>query len=280
VRGSLRQMALARLGTTQLALDANDHYFRAKLAAELERPLGARVVSILRLQGTASQSDGTARANRVQVLGVDESFWKFGLEPAAFQPPRPEEVVLNQALADQLRTRPGETILLRVEKPARLSREAPISPQDDFALALRVTVRAIAPDNQMGRFSLQANQVAPFNAFVSASWLADRLGIAGRANLMLAGPGAPASTQVANEVLRQNWQLADAQLELYRLPENGGFELRTSRVFLEPSIVAAAMKASPLARGILTYFVNDIRDGDRTTPYSMVAAMGVPVVPP
>src|SRR5207237_3988984 len=35
VRGSLRDMALARLGRVQIALAANDRFFRTELAAEL-----------------------------------------------------------------------------------------------------------------------------------------------------------------------------------------------------------------------------------------------------
>ena len=36
VRGSLRDMALARLGRVQIALAANDRFFRAALSDELE----------------------------------------------------------------------------------------------------------------------------------------------------------------------------------------------------------------------------------------------------
>src|SRR5438876_6245143 len=77
VRGSLRDMALARLGKVQLALAANDRFFRAELAAELAHKglLDGMSVPAIALPATAHTPDESARANRVQVLGVDDRFW-------------------------------------------------------------------------------------------------------------------------------------------------------------------------------------------------------------
>src|SRR5690242_7553618 len=69
VHASLREMALARLGSTQLALASGDHFFRSQLASDLQQPISAPVVPVLQIQGTATVSDGSTRANRVQVLG-------------------------------------------------------------------------------------------------------------------------------------------------------------------------------------------------------------------
>lgn len=278
VRGSLRDMALTRLGKTELALVSNDRFFRAQLATALQQAAGGTIVPAIQVQGTAALSDGSARANSIQVLGIDDSFWKLGLEPVSFPHPGPGEAALNKPLADQLRVKAGDRIVLRVNKPSSLSREAPIAPQEDFALALPLTVRAVVPDEQMGRFSLQANQISPFNAFLPADWLAERLEVPGRANLMLATAADPAPERL-NQALAHTWQPADAELTLRELP-GGGCELRTSRVFLDPPVAAAAMNAATNANLILTYFVNELRLGDRATPYSMVTAMGAPVVPP
>ncbi len=50
-------------------------------------------------------------------------------------------------------------------------------------------------------------------------------------------------------------------------------ELRSRRVFIDEPIGAEALKAGENAVGVLTYFVNEIRLGDKATPYSMVAAL-------
>ena len=147
-----------------------------------------------------------------------------------------------------------------------------------LSLLLRLT--AIASDAQLGRFGLRARQAASFNAFVSLTALQDRLKLPGRANLLLANVDDDAWAAVqANVAFRQMWKLADAELELRELPEVNMMELRTSRVFLDPPIANAALKAATNATAILTYFVNELRVGDRVTPYSMVTATDAPLVP-
>ncbi len=72
---------------------------------------------------------------------------------------------------------------------------------------------------------------------------------------------------------RRVWLLEDASLSLSDLPNNSGLELRTPRVFLDPPVVAAAPRGKDDRRvDALTYFVNELRAGDKATPYSMVTA--------
>ena len=70
VRGSLHDLALTRLGNVTVALNGNDRFFRASLADSLNRSFPT--APVLLIPGTAATEDGSARANRVQVLGVDE----------------------------------------------------------------------------------------------------------------------------------------------------------------------------------------------------------------
>src|SRR4051812_34531688 len=77
VRGSLRDMALARLAKIDFALVGGDRLFRAALASDLEARLpGSQIAPVLQIPGTATNPDGTARANQVQVTGVDQRFFK------------------------------------------------------------------------------------------------------------------------------------------------------------------------------------------------------------
>lgn len=279
VRGSLRQMGLARLGSAEFALIGNDRFFRAQLAEDLSARLAALVAPVIQAAGTAASNDNSARANRVQVLGVDAPFWSMALDPVSFPPLAPDDVVLNQPLAEQLRVQPGDRILVRVDKPSRFSREAPLSPQEDRTVALRLTVRAVAADRQMGRFSLRANQIAPFTAFVPILALSERLDVPGRANLLLLRGKTGSQLGGLPAALQQTWQLADAELELRPVEDAGGLELRTRRVFLDPAAAAAGMNAHSNALGILTYFVNELRVDQQAAPYSMVAALNAPFLP-
>jgi putative ABC transport system permease protein len=280
VRGSLRDMALDRIGDVDFALASDDRFFQSDLANRVAGPLDVTALPVLQLAGTAARADGTARANAVQLLGVTERFWELGRSPAPWPSLEPNEVALNQRLAQHLDAAVGDTILVRFARPSALSREAAISPQDDASLALRLTVRAIPTDDQMGRFSLRASQIPPFNAFVGIDWLQELINLEHHANLLLVANAQAHSLNTLNATLRDHWQLADAELEFRRLPGRDTLELRTRRVFLDPPVADAALGLTADAQGVLTYFVNELSANDRSTPYSMVTATAPPLVPP
>lgn len=281
VKLSLRALADQRLGHAAWALSGRDRFFREELAADMARALATPVAPVLQFSGKAGRSDGSARANRVAVLGVDERFAELGLE-GALPVPGKGEVVLNERLARQLNAAPGDTLVLRVRKPSAVSLDAPLAPHEDDSVALRVTVKAVADGGRLGNFSLQANQVPPFNAFCALRDLQAATGLVGengepaRANLLLGG--AEAGSGKLASALSKVWTLADIELKLVPCAQ-GGLELRTGRIFFDAETEAVALKSAPEARGVLSYFVNEIRAGERATPYSMVTAMGAPVVP-
>jgi ABC-type antimicrobial peptide transport system permease subunit len=272
VRISLQDMAQARIGQASFALASTDHFFRSALADNLRNwSLHAQVASVLQLPGTASTPDGSARANQVQILGVNHHFWAMAQDPPTFASLPTPWVVLNQALARQLHVHTGDTVVLHVQKPSLLSQEAPLSPQEDVSTGLRLTVADVVSDSQFGRFSLQANQIPPLNAFVPLGFLQEKVELEGRANLLLTA--GPSPVFKLPEVLRQHWTLADAGLEVR--PTANGLELRSEQVFIDPAVARAveSIVPPPGPEPILTYFVNELRDGSRTTPYSMVTAM-------
>lgn len=296
VRGSLRDMALARIGKAQVALVSNDRLFGADLEGPLSEALNAPSASALLFPGTASADGGKTRANRVQVLGVGSTFWDLRPNDVSPQPALPGEgeVLLNSYLASQLGVSEGQELLLRVPKPTLLSRDAPMAPEEDAMVALRVTVKGVVGDDQYGRFGLQANQLPPFNAYLNREWFQEQLESSGRANLLLVGPSkdgvaGPDPDQV-EQAVSQVWRLEDAELSL-AVPEAAPevLELRTSRVFLDDPVMEAithlAQDTSLQIPGlqtpqkVLTYFVNRLTHGDKLTPYSMVTATESPVLP-
>ncbi len=271
VRHSLRAMALQRLGEVRLALEAADRTFHDTLADKLVGEV-TRTSSVLRLSALAARSDGGTRVLDVHLYGVDGRFG--ALAGAAAVPPAadPDAVVLNEPLAHRLGVKAGDTVLLRVERPGLLPRDAPLSGAEDATEAVRLTVAAVAPDDAGGRFSLRAEQAAPFNAFVHRERLQSLVGLPGRSNLLLAGGRGPDPISLG-DALKARWGPADAGLEIRELPAQGVLELRAPRVFLDPPLVDA-LAGVPGAQGVLTYFVNELKVGSRATPYSMVSAIG------
>ena len=277
VRHSLMMMVKERLGAAELASVSQNRFFRAKLADELAGELNTTVAPVLQLRGLIANSDGTKLANRVEVLGVDERFFEIGAsgDVESFWRDWSDGVVLNEPLAQRLGVGLGDEVKLRIERPGLMPREAPLTPDSDLSAFFRPRVKAVAGKLQFGWFSLQANQVAPLNVFVPIRWLQENLGHAGQANMLLVAAGAKNGTTVekANVAITKRWRLADAGLELRKLDKQGVLELRSSRIFIDPSLADAAVKADQNAVGILTYFVNELRLGDKMTPYSIVTAM-------
>jgi putative ABC transport system permease protein len=270
VRESLREMALARIGNVYSALVSNDRLFTSTLSTNLGRQTRSLAASALILPGTAVNGDSSARANNVQVLGVAEDFWKLAPSAQDFQIP-PDGVLLNDALAQHLQARPGDSILLRVQKPSLLSQDAPLARAEDHTVAMRVNVERILSDAEFGRFGLQASQIPPFNAFVNRERLLRSAGVTNKNNLLLfAGSG---DTKFLDAKIAQLWTPADAEIEFRITPDQKQVEMRSSRVFIDPAVAEASVKAAT-PQAILTYLVNELKVGERATPYSMVTAMG------
>ncbi len=177
---------------------------------------------------------------------------------------------------------------MRLEKPSSFSKDAPLSGSESQNVALRVEVVSEVAPAAFGNFSLQANQVPPFTIFLPLDFLQERLGLKEKANALLSANRTAA--QLRNDVSAKR-SLADAELELRPLSFRtltevgggvpawdlfpGGYDLRTSRVFLDPPVVAAASmiwKDRPVVRS-LTYLVNELRAGERMAPYSMATAL-------
>ncbi len=255
VDGSLRRFALQRLGGVHYAMQTPNRFFAGGLADRISDDAAA----VLQLRGMAI-SDGK-QINRVQVLGGDSKFWTFaGLDFRLLE----NEVALNEKLAAALGVAVGDEVSLRIEKPGLLPRDAPLSSQkDDRTVRGRFTVKRILSDDELGRFSLSANQVVPYNAFVGRQWLEERTGLVGKANLVLSGEGDPSFA------LAKGWSASDFGLGFRE--EGGVVQLESEGIYLDPEAARAAM-AVPGAEGTLTYLVNSISKGGNSTPYSFVIA--------
>jgi putative ABC transport system permease protein len=281
VRLSLLRLVVDRLGKTEYALDSGDRFFRAALADELQKSLRTETAALLKIRGIAINPNAALRANQVQILGVDARFGKLGAAPNVYGDLNAGEIMINERLANKLRVAAGDEVLLRFEKPDALPRDAPLASDTDFSLSKRFRVKAVAATAQFGRFSLQNNQVTPFSAFLSRATLADILELKERANVLLIAerPGTALSEPELAAAQKAVFQPADVALTLKPLDQSLT-ELRSDRIFLDPPIVAAAQQLALPQQPIFTYFVNELRCGDHTTPYSFVSAPGAPIVPP
>lgn len=268
---TLRTYALQRIGNVHYAAYMRDRLFSDELSAALKTRLDNPVTTVLLLSGMAIRPEDAGgpriQINRIQAFGVDDEFWRFAQGP----PVRlsRDDVAVNERLADALRVKPGDYISLRMARPGLLTRDAPLSSREEEASRrANYRVGAIVLDEQMGRFNLSGSQIAPYNAYLHKEDLQQRMELAERANVLLIGPGAaPDAVQTA---LRRVWNPEYTGLRLVRRGNNV-LQLEAERIFFDEAVGRAAL-AVPGAQGTLSYLVNSIRKGDRSSPYSFVTA--------
>ncbi len=273
VRYSLKNIAISRLGKVQLAIDSKNRYFRTELLSDLKSDLGEPIASALLLHGIAINTENSLRANNVQVFGIKENFWKFRINDVDHFDTDLDEnyAIINERLAKKIGAKINDEILLRVEKTGLIPLDAPMSLDADLSASLRLTIKSITPENDIGSFGFQVSQIAPLNVFVSLDLLGKKIDLPGKSNVLLIGNEHEVSS--ANKLIKKHWQLADADLEVREIPDQNAIELRTGRIFLEPVVTNIALENSKSAYGVLTYFVNEIRVGNKKTPYSIVSAI-------
>ncbi len=266
VRGSLGDLLEKRLGNVEFVLDAGDRFVTDGLNETISGKINSRTAAVLKLNGIAVNPATSNRINHAQVLGVDENFWKLaGLKNIAL---KKDQVIISDNLAHRLELGVGDELLLRVEKKGFVPSNAPFVQDEETSAALRLEIVGIADKNKFGRFSLQSNQVAPYNVFVSKDFLDEEIEMSGFSNLLLLeNPGTETS-----DLLRSSWTASDAGIILEKLKNTNQIELRSRRIFLEENISQVILNEFT-GNEILTYLVNTIMSKKGETPYSFASGM-------
>ncbi|MFC1492562.1 ABC transporter permease [candidate division KSB1 bacterium] len=275
IRYSLRQIVSDRLGNTEFAMSSGDRFFRSQAADELSEILRSSSAPLLLTKGIAIVDGGRQRVNNIQVIGVDSRFGEIGNTPGLYENIAFDEAVINSQLASRLKLKTGDEFLLRIEKLDYFPKDVPLALDSDMSLAKRFTVRSIVSNTEFGSFNLKADQIAPNTVFVSLELLGREMDLEGRSNVLLVAetPEDPVSINMVNEAFKDVWSLTDAGFELISLSEKNLVELRSERVFLDSSVVNKVRTIYDNPQQIFTYFVNEIRLNERTTPYSFVSAI-------
>src|SRR3954470_19026886 len=273
VRGSLREMALSRLGRTDVVISSTD-FFRDALAAEIHQSIPvATTTPLVVATGFITHEPSGRHASGVLVYGVDERFWAF------HDKPNHSGVVVSPALASELGATTRDAILLRVQKPSAIPIESLFGRKDDVARTVRLTMDSVLPVDQLGEFSLQPRQSEVRAVFLPLTRVQRDLGLAGRVNtILVAGSDASATT----EAMRGAVTLEDlgANVALSGSPQHVIVESR-SGIMSESLETAATQAGTSLgwhAIPVFTYLANTIRKGDRKIPYSLLTATNLDAV--
>jgi putative ABC transport system permease protein len=286
IRATLSRRTTMRLGQIQATVSCPG-LFRAELASEMENkltPQRGQVVSadesrilaapILLTHGFAENSDASVRVGNVQVIGAEERFWKMG--PAASDDitgQLKDTVAISRPLARRLGLKVGQDIVVRMRAVGGLPAEAVLTQEEQSRVSLRRTVSRIVEAEQFGAFDLYSRPGGGLNVYIPLRQLNAFLGHQDRlwANTLLFA-GAIESSEIG-QTLPAVWRLQDAGLELRLVDWPRVLELRSRDVFMPDSLAERIQKNVPGSQGVLTYFVNEFRRGDKSVPYSFICAM-------
>lgn len=307
VRGSLRALALDRLGRFEAAL-VSDYFFRHALADEFaaairQQPDGAEVEpAILLLGSTVELRTGQRirRSTQVTTLGVQQSFWQRDVRPWNIPPLGKDQVILNRRLAEELDARIGDEITLRLPTASQVPADSTLAQKANRVRSIpRLKVTAIIDDRGLGRFSLQQNQSLPRNVFINLSALQEELQLADKINAILVArqPAQNSMQAPADHPIDYNLslhpQLADLGLRLQRvrrefMPAEGPtqtiydyWQLTSDRLLIPPGVVEALSDVMTRYQGqaVMTYLADSIRlaepraSGAIEIPYSLITGI-------
>lgn len=278
MRGSLRALALSRLGNIDRALLA-PRFFRDELAGD---PPGDESIPAILMRGGVRHAENKTQSPRVGIIGVEASAWPslgVTVPPPDFTG---RVVALNATLAEDLQAKIGDDVLLNLANPSAVSVETLLGRRDESALALRVTVTAIIPDATGGGFSLSPSQVATRNAFVPLQTLQRAIKQESRANAVLftrAKSQTQADSSRSTEITGA-LTLSDYGLRLRPDAPRSYVSLESDAMLLPPAVASAAeavaKKLQIESTPLFTYLATGIAksgDGEHGVPYSVVAAI-------
>jgi putative ABC transport system permease protein len=259
VRYSLEQATFTRLGETTHLVAVTDRYFRQEMASEMEAGNPhIQAAPVLLLEGVVVADGGQHRANRVQVIGVDRSFEAIA-KTGIYSELQESEVIISSNLAETLQVKEGDNILVRIKKASLIPLNAPFVSDEETSVSLRATIKRIAGEEELGRFSLKTSQTAPYNLFLSLERLNRLMEFEGRANRLLVSTAL--HTEEVLQSVKNCLTPADAGLKIKSIEAAGEVEISTERIFMEPK-VAQTLEMLPDAGPLITYFVNAIEKED------------------
>jgi putative ABC transport system permease protein len=272
VRGSLRDIALGRLGRTDQVLSSMG-FFREGLSDDVKGAFGATgTAPLIVADAFVTLESSGRRASNVIVYGVDERFWTFhGLPPI-------DGVMVSPALAAEVGAKDGDVLLTRLQKPSEIPIESLFGRKEDIGRTVRLTLAGVLARDRLGEFALRPQQADVRAVFAPLRRLQRDLAVPGQVNTVVVSGG-----QGSDERLRSALQLEDLGVRVTTVLNNSVVAIESANSIVGEALDTAARtvvgKSGLQPIPAFTYLANSIRKGDRQIPYSLVTATDLRQVP-
>ncbi|MCA1584472.1 MAG: hypothetical protein LC791_06760 [Acidobacteria bacterium] len=300
VRISLRELAVGRLGATDLVLSSAGFVredFANRLGQASMFPASFQSVApLIALSGAVTHEASGRTAAKVQVFGVDDRFSRFhGVDSVT---PTDRQAFLSPGLAAELGALASDSVVLRLAKPTDIPLGALQGRRDEAGERIRLEIQGIVTRSTVGEFSLAPAQGPALTIFVPLSRLQRDLGLEGRVNTFLvsrvanahtseasmqslsatsATPSSPSSVAPLAAIVKSTLDLDDLGLRLRPAGNNDTLVLESRSGLLAPDVVEVAHASGPELSAqtvsVLSYLANTIHANGHEIPYSLVAAV-------
>ena len=249
VRQTLLQRVDERLGKTESVVVCRQSFLSSEV---LNSPLWEKAPQGMLLMNGFVSVEG--RLIPVVVWGVDSAEVKRG------------QASVNTTLAEEM----GATKELTLRLPHRgLVPSGSLFVSDEYTTSLRLECASIRSAEEGGNLSLKNEQVLPMNIFVCRNELVEAMGMEDDVVNILLSDVPIDETQWA-----QVWEPRFSGVKVKDWGDT--FELTTSRLFLEDSVVKALLSRHPDGNPLCSYLANSIATAKTDIPYSFVTAVKEP----
>jgi ABC-type antimicrobial peptide transport system permease subunit len=301
VRGSLKDLTLGRLGKIDEML-VMERFFRRAAVDELMEDANvkgvyAAAVPVILFPHATIEGQNGERAAQVLVIASEAEFWELdskGIRPSRM--PGPDEIVINQAVADEWGASIGDEVVLRLPKPNQVPADNALAKTTDRIRGIPgLKIVDIVPTAGLGRFGLRPSQKLPRNVYVSLAIVQRELKQEGKVNAALVSlrdgiEADSAEATAASEKLAAAFQptFEDYGLTVKRITKTFGegderstvfdyYSVSSDRMILSPAAARTAQRAFlPIGgRRLYTYLANSITKlgTDGEIPYSTITAI-------
>ena len=275
VRGSLRDIALGRLGKTDHAL-ASASFFSVDVVDRIrQRAPGGSVAPLIVSSSFVTHEASGRRAGNVVVYGVDERFWTFhGVQP-------PDGPAISPALAAELGANKDDVLLVRLQRPSEIPVESLFGRKEEIGRTLRLSLSDVLPRERLGEFALRPQQAELRAVFAPLRRVQRDLGVENAVNtVLLAG----VDEALAGSASRAALSLEDLGVRVRASADDRHVIVDAVSGILSDQLAGsvrdAGKKLSLSDLPVFTYLANTMRVGDRVVPYSLIAATTTDAVLP
>jgi ABC-type antimicrobial peptide transport system permease subunit len=268
VKQSLNTKLQQKIGLGQYTLQANDRLFSTNLVSKLNKHGQFKTNGILQLGAMALNQGQSIQANKVTVYGITNAFNHIPLDKTDLNI-NSNKVAINQALAIKLSAVVGTQLLIKVDRPDYLPKDALLADRENMSISLNVQVAKILTAQQGGAFSLVTSQTPQLNVFVDQVWLGKQIELENKINLCVFTDVPEGNdTTTLFQTIHDQVQLTDLSMTF---KQNSDYlEISTDRIFIDDALVKGLHL--PHANKVFSYFVNSISANKIATPYSMVSS--------